>query len=126
MFIINKRIKMPCEIEIDGNAVKTVDSFRLLGITLDIKLNFTTHCFYLKKVINRKLHSIKRLFYLATHVKIQFFKTLILPYFDYCLSLVIYFPKNSIVFINCLNFVLKFLKGMTMMKKNSWKISCQN
>ena len=33
---------------------------------------------------------------MPTTVKIQFFKTFILPCFDYCLSLVIYFPKYTI------------------------------
>ena len=39
---------------------------------------------------NRKLYSIKRLFYLSSYVKLQFMKTFILPFFDYCLSLIIY------------------------------------
>ena len=42
----------------------------------------------LKKIINRQMYNIKRLFYLATSVKIQSFKTFILPYFDNCLSLI--------------------------------------
>ena len=75
MFITNKRAKLPSEIEVDGNLIKTVDNFKLLGVTLDNKLNFSTHCSNLKKIINRKMYSIKRLFYLATSVKIQFFKT---------------------------------------------------
>ena len=54
-----------------------------------------------------KLYSIKRLFYLATSVKIHFFKTFILPYFDYCLSLSIYFPKSTFQSIsNCFNLCL--------------------
>ena len=40
--------------------------------------------------------STKKLFFLSFSVKVQFFKTFILPFFDYCLSLVIYFPKSSI------------------------------
>ena len=69
------------------------------------KLSFATHCSNLKKIISRKICIIKRLFYLATAVKIQFFKTFILPYFDYCLSLIIYFPKSTFQsldnFFNC-------------------------
>ena len=58
-------------------------------------------------------YSIKRLFYLATAVKIQFFKTFILPYFDYCLSLIIYFPKSTFQSLNyffncCLYRLFKF------------------
>ena len=54
-----------------------------------------------------KLYSIKRLFYLSTSIKIHFFKTFILPYFDYCLSLSIYFPKSTFQSIsNCFNLCL--------------------
>ena len=87
--------------------VEVVETFKLLGVTLDNKLNFLEHCSNLKKVINRKLFSIKRLFYLATSVKIHFFKTFILPYFDYCLSLIIYFPKSTFQSLNnCFNLCL--------------------
>jgi hypothetical protein len=33
-------------------------------------------------------------------VKIHFFKTFILPYFDYCLSLIIYFPPSAFQSLN--------------------------
>ena len=58
MFITNKRAKLPSEIEVDGNLIKTVDNFKLLGVTLDNKLNFSTHCSNLKKIINRKMYSL--------------------------------------------------------------------
>jgi hypothetical protein len=59
------------------------------------------------------MFSIKRLFYLNTSVKIQFFKTFLLPYFDYCLSLYIYFPKSAIqricnIYNICLYKLFKF------------------
>ena len=54
MFITNKRVKLPSEIEVNGNLVKTVANFKLIGINLDNKLNFSTHCSDLKKIINRK------------------------------------------------------------------------
>jgi len=123
MFITNKRAKLPSEIEVDGNLIKTVDNFKLLGVTLDNKLNFSTHCSNLKKIINRKMYSIKRLFYLATSVKIQFFKTFILPYFDYCLSLIIYFPKSTFQSLNtffncCLYRLFKFRPEISSIDKN--------
>jgi len=108
MFVTNKRVKLPDEISINPQIiVKVVKTFKLLGVTIDNKLNFTEHCSNLKKIINRKIFSIKRLFYLATSVKIQFFKTFILPYFDYCLSLIIYFPKQTVQSLNnCFNLCL--------------------
>ena len=53
------------------------------------------------------MYSIKRLFFLCTSVKIHFFKTFILPYFDYCLSLIIYFPSSAYQSLNnCFNLCL--------------------
>jgi hypothetical protein len=53
------------------------------------------------------MFSIKRLFYLCTSVKIQFFKTFILLYFDYSLSLIIYFPSTVYQSLcNCFNLCL--------------------
>ena len=58
--------------------------------------NFIRHIVNISLNINSKLFSIKRLFHLSTTVKIQFFKTFILPYFDYCMSLFIYFNKQAL------------------------------
>jgi hypothetical protein len=96
MFVSNKRVTFPPTVLIDNIQVNVVDQFTLLGVTVDHKLNFNKHVSNICLQINRKLFSIKRLFYLSTPVKIQFFKTFILPYFDYCLSLLIYFPKTVI------------------------------
>ena len=73
---------------------------------------------YIKTIVNRKLFCIKKLFYLATSVKLQFFKSFILPYFDYCLSIYIYFPKYTVQKIsNCYNSCLfKLFKFKTQIK----------
>jgi hypothetical protein len=82
MFVTNKRVKLPNEITVDTKLVNdknedikvsVVNSFKLLGVTIDNKLNFTEHCSNLKKIVNKKLNSIKRLFFLCTSVKIHFF-----------------------------------------------------
>ena len=115
MFITNKRIKhkLPKHIIIDGNEVEVVESFKLLGVTIDNKLTFSKYCTDVQKHINIKMFSIKRLFYLSSAVKIQFFKTFVMPYFDYCLSILIYFPKIAIqklsnCFNNCIYKLFKF------------------
>jgi hypothetical protein len=46
--------------------------------------------------INKRLFCIKRLTYLPLSVRLQFFKTFILPSFDYCSSLSIYYTKTLI------------------------------
>ena len=96
MFIKNKRSFYPSSIVIDNLSIEVVDSFKILGVTLDSKLSFNDFISTTKKSINIKLYSIKKLFYLSKSVKIQFFKSFILPYFDYCLSLCIYFPKTTL------------------------------
>jgi hypothetical protein len=127
MFVTNKRVKLPKEITVgtklvndkkEDITVSVVNSFKLLGVTIDNKLNFTEHCSNLKKIINKKLYGIKRLFFLCASVKIHFFKTFILPYFDYCLSLIIYFPPSAYQSLNnffnlCLYKLFKFKPEVT-------------
>ena len=115
MFVTNKHIKnqIPNDINVLGYSVKVIESFKLLGITIDNGLKFDKYTSELRTIINRKMFSIKRLFYLNTSVKIQFFKTFLLPYFDYCLSLFIYFPKSAIqricnIYNICLYKLFKF------------------
>jgi hypothetical protein len=96
MFINKTRNVTPSVIEIDNRRIEVVSSFRLLGVIIDDKLNFLNNCRELCNNVNKRLYSIKKIFYLPFSVKVQFFKTFILPYFDYCSTLLIYFPKESI------------------------------
>jgi hypothetical protein len=96
MFVHNKRIITPTFLDCEGIHLTAVTKFKLLGFIIDQKFDFQSHVAHLCLTINRKLHSIKRLFYLPFQVKLQFFKSFILPYFDYGLSLTIYFHKNAI------------------------------
>ena len=97
MIITNKRnIIIPEFIIIDKIKIKIVESFKLLGITIDNQLNFLKHVKELKLSVNKRLYSINRLYHLTFEVKLQFFKTFILPHFDYCMTLLIYYPKGSI------------------------------
>ena len=94
MFITKKHVEIPKTLNIDGNAVDVVNKFKLLGVVIDKDLSFKDHVDSLKIAVNRKLFSYKKLFFLSFHTKVQFFKTFILPHFDYCLSLYIYFDKT--------------------------------
>jgi len=87
---------LPDFIKIENHDITLVDEFKLLGFYVDNKLNFLKHISYLVKKVNPKLYLFKKLFYLSLSVKIQFFKSFILPYFDYCSTLIIYFPKYVI------------------------------
>ncbi|RNA04729.1 RNA-directed DNA polymerase from mobile element jockey-like [Brachionus plicatilis] len=97
MIIHNKKnIVIPASFSFRSFEIEVVPEFKLLGVIIDNKLNFTSHVNNLKATINKKLNSIKQLFFPSKPVKIQFFKTFILPHFDYCLSLTIYFSKPAI------------------------------
>ncbi len=76
------------------NVLKYHNSLNLDGIKIGViiahKLAFDDYVSQQCLAINRKLHTIKRLFFLPLAVKIQFFKSFILPYYDYCSSLCIY------------------------------------
>ena len=113
MFVTNKRLKLPTTISLNGKIIEVVQSFRLLGVTIDNKLSFSSYVANVCKMVNGKLFSIKRLFFLHFSVRLQFFKSFILPYFDYCCSLFIYFSKEMIqkisnLYYMCLYKLFKF------------------
>jgi hypothetical protein len=96
MFVTNKRAELPSSINVDGHDIEVVSSFKLLGVTLDTKLNFMEHIDSVSAQVRKRVFAIRRVFYLSFSVKLQFLKAFVLPYFDYCLSLVIYFSKTAI------------------------------
>ena len=96
MVITNKRITVPNYVEFDSVKVEIIDKFKLLGVLIDNKLHFNDYVNQQCISINKKLFAIKRLFYLPFEVKMQFFKTFILPYFDYCISLSIYYSTIAL------------------------------
>ncbi|RNA39673.1 hypothetical protein BpHYR1_022099 [Brachionus plicatilis] len=75
--------------------------------------------FYEKKFLlsfkidkNLNFQNLLRLFYLSTSVKIQFLKTFILPYFDYCSTLLCYFSKEAIIELAKIQKALYSLNGV--------------
>ncbi len=96
MYITKKRIFKPKEFIFKSIKIESVESFKLLGITIDNNLNFSRHVANMRKQILTRLFSIKKLFFLSVEVKLQFFTTFILPIFDYFISLCIYYPKYLI------------------------------
>ena len=99
MCISNSRIS--CNINsvtIDNHSVDVVDSFKLLGVHIDRYLSFNTHLTELKKSVNKKLFSLKKLHFLSISTKLHFFKAFIYPHFDYCSSIFVFY--NKILFSN--------------------------
>ncbi len=105
-------MKFPQFITINNNEVEVVNNFKLLGVTIDSNLSFCKYTSEMRLSINKRLYSIKKLFYLPFSVKMQFFKTFILPFFDYCSTIYIYFPKKLFkkyriaTFYVCKNFLI--------------------
>ncbi len=113
MFVTNKRIMTPKELVLNGSKVEVVSTFKLLGVKLDDKLKFDAFTSEVRNKIVQKMHSIKKLFQLSTSVKLQFFKSFMLPYFDYCSTLSIYYAKTAIQrMCNCFNLCLFKLFGI--------------
>ena len=102
MIVTRHRVVIPKSIFLNGVNKEVVSKFKLLGVTLDNKLIFSTYISSVCGRVNGVLYSIKRLFYLPLSTKIQFFKTFILPLFDYCLTLSISYEKYLITKLsNC-------------------------
>ena len=76
------KMVIPNTIEVGTHSVAVTDSFKLLGVTIDNELTFKQHIVNICKSVNKKLFSIKKIFYLPFNVRLQFFKTFILPLFD--------------------------------------------
>ncbi len=120
MFITKKRIELPQNILVLGNKISIVKSFKLLGITIDNKLSFINYVSQLRITVNKKLFSIKNLFNLPTAVKLQFFKSFIMPHYDYCSTLFIYFNKDAIQkLVNSYNICLNKLLGLKLIINNT-------
>ena len=96
MILTNKHVETPAEIKLENNLVEVVSSFKLLGVFIDNKLQFNEFTQNLIKNVNTKLFSFQKLFFLSQNVRNNFFKTFILPHFDYCLSLFVYFSSHII------------------------------
>ena len=102
MIVSRKRIEIPKSILFNKINIEVVDTFKLLGVTIDRKLTFLNYASMVCGRVNSMLYSIKRLFFLPLVTKIQFFKSFILPLFDYCITLLIYYPKYVIQkLLNC-------------------------
>ena len=130
MFLTNKHVNFPEKVYINNQSIDVVDSInlavepnnigidvvgevKLLGIQVDNKLSFNHHFDALSKKVNLKMNCIKRLKFLPHNVKVLFFKAFIMPHFDYCSSLFVYFTKTLIASIESLyNSVINKIFGI--------------
>jgi hypothetical protein len=61
MYVTNKKIELPTELNIAGNQIQIFNSIKILGVTIDNKLSFSKYCSQIRQAVNKKLYSIKRL-----------------------------------------------------------------
>ena len=90
-----KNITIPNECDFGYACVKLVHHFKLLGVIIDEHLSFKQHINQASKKINGAMSSKKSKFFLSMETRLQFFKTFVLPHFDYCLSLCIYYEYDN-------------------------------
>ena len=71
----------------------------------------------LSKQVHQKIYAIKNIFFLPLATKLQFFKSLRLPHFDYCCSIFLFFSPF------CINKVTHFYNSCI---SNLFKIDLKN
>jgi len=80
---------------VNKEEITTVDNLKLLGVTIDSKLNFTDHVSSICKKASQTIGVLVRLGNLIpTKAKLVLFKSAVLPYLTYC-HLVWHFCKSS-------------------------------
>ena len=85
MLITNKQVGNEFCVRVQGTDVECLNSFKLLGVTIDNKLNFSEHINITCKKASKRIGVLMRLKNLVpTAEKLQLFKAAILPYLTYC------------------------------------------
>ena len=83
------------EVTIENEQLKTVPSYQYLGINLDQTLNFKYHLGLLVNAISFKLYLFNKIRkFINEKSAIIIYKSMVLPYFDYC-DVVFMFSKAS-------------------------------
>ena len=97
MLINNKKrdSRHQISINVQGTGIESLDSIKLLGVTIDNKLNFSKHINMTCKKANQRIGVLMRLKNLVpTVAKLHLFKAAILPHLTYC-HLTRYFCRTS-------------------------------
>ena len=79
---------------INNQPIECVDGIKYLGVFIDNKLKFNQHVYNQCAKISKKIGFFKRIRrYIPLNCAVTIYNTLILPYFDYCSSII--FMSNS-------------------------------
>ena len=84
MTIRNKQGSDSVCVNVQGNDIESSDSLKLLGVTIDSKMNFNDHINIVSRKASQRVGVIMRLRKLIpTEAKLQLYKTAILPHLTY-------------------------------------------
>lgn len=84
------------EIQINGDSIENVHSYKLLGVTIDENLNWDEQVNKVCKIISSKISLLNKIkIFLPTHIRQLFYNAYILPYIDYCSSVWGNLSKNN-------------------------------
>ena len=82
--------RLDLDLYINNNPITFVREMKYLGVILDPQLNFANHINYLCKKIGKKIGFFMRIAsYISPWARMLVYKTIILPHFNYCASLLI-------------------------------------
>ena len=83
-------------LKVDGNTVKATKEVKLLGVTIDQKLNFDSHIKSMCKIASRNIGALRRIFYLIENDKRKLlFNTFFESTFGYCPLIWMFSNKGS-------------------------------
>lgn len=84
-------------LSINDVPIEFVNEIKYLGVILDPQLNFSVHVDYLCKKLGKKIGFFSRISYCVSKwTKMLIYKTIILPHFAYCSSLLISCNKEEV------------------------------
>ena len=84
-------------IEVDNQKISFVSSVKLLGVTIDEKLNYELHIKNVMNAVNFKTLLISRNLSIFSHkFRPLLFKLFIIPHFDYCSTLFYFTSKKNL------------------------------
>ena len=83
MVITNKRTTMGFKYCLNGTNLEWVNSFRYLGVSVDMKLRWNTHCHYIAAKSTRILNLLKRsMSQCSQQSKVTAYQALVLPHLE--------------------------------------------
>jgi len=81
--------------------IEKVDTLKYLGIIIDDKLQFKNYCDYMLKKIGKKISFLNRIDnFVFAYIRCIIYKSIIVPHFVYCGTLIINMDETQLAF-NC-------------------------